>query len=84
MSNYCSSIIHHHSVKTIGRPEEKGGETVAKKDKKNLGKKDFKSKNCKLAQTCNKTDLTDSVEFANEPFDKTDRKKCARDKKNNN
>lgn len=54
------------------------------KKQKNLGKKELKNKNCKTAQSCSKTDLTDSVEFANEPFDNADRKKCARDKKNNN
>jgi hypothetical protein len=52
------------------------------KDKKNLGKKDLKK--CRVAQKCNISDVTDSVEFANEPFDNNDRKKCARDKNKNN
>ena len=52
-----------------------------KKDKK-LGKKDLKKGNCKLTQNCNVSDVTDRVEFANEPFDDVNKKKCARDKRN--
>ncbi|MDW7651137.1 MAG: hypothetical protein SCK29_04655 [Bacillota bacterium] len=54
------------------------------KNKKNLGKKDFKNKKSQVAQNCSRTDLTDSVEFASEPFDNADKKKCARDKNKNN
>lgn len=55
------------------------------KNNKNLGKKNVnKNNNCKLTQNCNTSDVTDSVEFANEPFDNVNKKKCAKDKRNNN
>ena len=51
---------------------------------KNLSKKELKKANCRVNQNCNISDVTDSVEFANEPFDNVNKKKCARDKRNNN
>jgi hypothetical protein len=54
------------------------------KSKKNLGKKDLKNKKCRVAQSCNVSDVTDSVEFANEPFNNNDRKKCVQNDKNEN
>lgn len=56
---------------------------MAKNDKKNLGKKDFKNQRCKIAQNCNISDVTDNVEFANEPFDNLNKKKCSKDNNNN-
>ncbi len=35
---------------------------------KDIGKKNAKNKQCKIAQSCNISDSTNSVEFANEPF----------------
>lgn len=46
-------------------------------------KKDLKNRKCKVAQNCNISDVTDSVEFANEPFDNVNKKKCAREDKDN-
>lgn len=46
------------------------------KDKKN--RKEFKSRDSKLAQNCNVNNVTDSVEFANEPFNDDNKKKCDR------
>jgi hypothetical protein len=45
---------------------------------KDIGKKNAKNKQCKIAQNCN---ITDSVEFAQEPC-ADDKKKKARDDKN--
>ncbi|EEG78237.1 hypothetical protein [Dethiobacter alkaliphilus] len=50
-----------------------------KKNKK-LSKKELK--NCRANQNCNASDVTDSVEFADEPFADVSKKKCARDKRN--
>lgn len=52
------------------------------KDKKN--KKEFKNKDSKLTQNCNISKVTDNVEFANEPFNDADKKKCARDENKKN
>lgn len=54
------------------------------KNKKNLSKNDLKNKKCSVAQNCNISDVTDSVEFANEPFDNVNKKKCAQDTDNKN
>lgn len=50
---------------------------MAKNDKKFNRKK--VEKNCSNDANCNVSDLTDSVEFANEPFDSSSADKCASD-----
>lgn len=56
---------------------------MAKANKKNLGKKNT-DRNCKVNKNCNISDVTDSVEFANEPFNDTKKEKCSQDKKTDN
>lgn len=55
---------------------------MARKNRdKDMGNKNNKNRQCKLAQNCNISDVTDSVEFASEPFacksekNKADRRK---------
>ncbi len=46
---------------------------------KDLGKKNSKNRECKIAQNCNVSGVTDSVEFASEPFArKSDKNKADR------
>lgn len=53
------------------------------KTKKNLCKQELKKNNSKLTQNCNVSNVTDNVEFANEPFDNSRKNKCAHDNDKN-
>ena len=51
---------------------------MAKNDTK-FNRKKVEKKNCENDLNCNVSALTDSVEFANEPFDNSSVNKCASD-----
>lgn len=57
---------------------------MAKRDRKDLGKKSARKDQCNFAQNCNITDVTDSVEFASEPFDNRCAKKQDKNAKRKN
>lgn len=57
---------------------------MAKRDRKDLGKKDARKDQCNFAQNCNISDVTNSVEFASEPFENRCAKKDNKNVKNKN
>lgn len=55
---------------------------MAKKDKR-LNRKKVEQSTCDVNESCNISDLTDSVEFADEPFDNNLRNKNRKNEKRN-